>query len=522
MTASLRQPCLTPVSPRQCPQAALPPALSGCALGGDAHTGPYAVAAADRGPLGSGVAVSPPVSGDGRASEPAAERGGAGPGAAPGDAQRLTAAVLAWWSQQRQAWCFPLKTWRLALSSPDLAADRGCAWLPPQGWCWVLGAAWLCAVLASLRPTSPSSSPSSYHPCFSLSCVRRDARGGRAVVSLSAVRGLLAFAGGGERGLPSGRDDIPEDLRDPFYVDQYEQEHIKPPVIKLLLSSELYCRVCSLILRGDQVAALQGHQSVVQALSRRGIYVMEGDDTPVTEPELSRAPIKMSAHMAMVDALMMAYTVEMISIEKVVASVKRFSTFSASKELPYDLEDAMVFWVNKGVCRVFIGASRVLVACLPGTWWPAQQQRCGFSLHVVSPPCGHRFLTCCCDRCPHCSAWSQNCCAFNEVWALGRFDIGGRVSRLAPRAGALIPVGISGSTGQACQVACEFLLLCGIVLGTVLPQAGRLLTGLLHARHLRRSETPPPGAGPAPLLPLRRVGSAPLQCAPGPAQEGRG
>ncbi|XP_036711017.1 calmodulin-regulated spectrin-associated protein 1 isoform X5 [Balaenoptera musculus] len=144
-----------------------------------------------------------------------------------------------------------------------------------------------------------------------------------------------------------GRDDIPEDLRDPFYVDQYEQEHIKPPVIKLLLSSELYCRVCSLILRGDQVAALQGHQSVVQALSRRGIYVMEGDDTPVTEPELSRAPIKMSAHMAMVDALMMAYTVEMISIEKVVASVQRFSTFSASKELPYDLEDAMVFWVNK-------------------------------------------------------------------------------------------------------------------------------------------------------------------------------
>uniref|UniRef100_A0A8C7BCU5 Calmodulin regulated spectrin associated protein 1 n=1 Tax=Neovison vison TaxID=452646 RepID=A0A8C7BCU5_NEOVI len=144
-----------------------------------------------------------------------------------------------------------------------------------------------------------------------------------------------------------GSDNIPEDLRDPFYIDQYEQEHIKPPVIKLLLSSELYCRVCSLILKGDQVAALQGHLSVIQALSRKGIYVMESDDTPVTDPDLSHAPIKMSAHMAMVDALMMAYTVEMISIEKVVASVKRFSTFSASKELPYDLEDAMVFWVNK-------------------------------------------------------------------------------------------------------------------------------------------------------------------------------
>ncbi|MGH0166235.1 UNVERIFIED_CONTAM: hypothetical protein FKN15_062115 [Acipenser sinensis] len=144
-----------------------------------------------------------------------------------------------------------------------------------------------------------------------------------------------------------GIDNIPEDLRDPFYTDQYEQEHIKPPVIKLLLSSELYCRVCSLILKGDQVAALQGHQSVIQALSRKGIYVMDSDDTPVSESDLNCAPIKMSAHMPMIDALMMAYTVEMISIEKVVTSVKRFSTFSASKELPFDLEDAMVFWINK-------------------------------------------------------------------------------------------------------------------------------------------------------------------------------
>ncbi|XP_018609283.2 calmodulin-regulated spectrin-associated protein 1-B-like isoform X3 [Scleropages formosus] len=144
-----------------------------------------------------------------------------------------------------------------------------------------------------------------------------------------------------------GIDHIPEDLRDPFYTDQYEQEHIKPPVIRLLLSSELYCSVCGLILKGDQVASLQSHQAVVQALSRKGIYVMESDDSPVSEADLACTPIKMSAHIAMIDALMMAYTVEMISIEKVVASVKRFSTFSASKELPFDLEDAMVFWINK-------------------------------------------------------------------------------------------------------------------------------------------------------------------------------
>ncbi|KAM9392182.1 calmodulin-regulated spectrin-associated protein 1-B [Pholidichthys leucotaenia] len=144
-----------------------------------------------------------------------------------------------------------------------------------------------------------------------------------------------------------GIDHIPEDLRDPFYTDQYDQEHIKPPVIRLLLSCELYCRVCALILKTEQAASLQSHLSVIQALSRKGIYVVESDDTPVTEEDLACMPIKMSAHMPMIDALMMAYTVEMISIEKVVASVKRFSTFSASKELPFDLEDAMVFWINK-------------------------------------------------------------------------------------------------------------------------------------------------------------------------------
>ncbi|XP_029371273.1 calmodulin-regulated spectrin-associated protein 1a isoform X2 [Echeneis naucrates] len=144
-----------------------------------------------------------------------------------------------------------------------------------------------------------------------------------------------------------GIDNIAADLRDPFYTDQYEQEHIKPLIIRLLLSGELYCRVCGLILHAEQAASLQSHQSVIQALSRKGIYVLETDNTPISDLDLSSAPIKMSAHIHLIDALMMAYTVEMISIEKVVCSVKRFSNFSASKELPFDLEDAMVFWINK-------------------------------------------------------------------------------------------------------------------------------------------------------------------------------
>ncbi|XP_013861994.1 calmodulin-regulated spectrin-associated protein 1a isoform X2 [Austrofundulus limnaeus] len=144
-----------------------------------------------------------------------------------------------------------------------------------------------------------------------------------------------------------GTDHIPVDLRDPFYTDQYEQEHIKPPIIHLLLSGELYCHVYGLILHAEQAASLQSHQSVIQALSRRGIYVLENNTTPVSDLDLSSSPIKMSSHIHLIDALMMAYTAEMISVEKVVSSVKRFSNISASKELPYGLEESEVFWINK-------------------------------------------------------------------------------------------------------------------------------------------------------------------------------
>ncbi|XP_042634522.1 calmodulin-regulated spectrin-associated protein 1-B-like isoform X3 [Cyprinus carpio] len=148
-----------------------------------------------------------------------------------------------------------------------------------------------------------------------------------------------------------GEEHIPTDLRDPFYTDQYCVEHIKPLVLSLLLSSELYCRVCGLLLKGDQASALSSHQAVIQTLARRGICVREADDTPVSHDDLSSIPVKMSSHIPLIDALMMAYTVEMMAVERVVASVKRFSTFCASKELPFDMEDAMLFWINKVILK---------------------------------------------------------------------------------------------------------------------------------------------------------------------------
>lgn len=49
----------------------------------------------------------------------------------------------------------------------------------------------------------------------------------------------------------------------------------------------------------------------------------------------------------MIDTLMMAYTVEMISVEKVIACVQQYSSFFQATDLPYDIEDAVMFWINK-------------------------------------------------------------------------------------------------------------------------------------------------------------------------------
>ncbi|XP_026879794.2 calmodulin-regulated spectrin-associated protein 2a isoform X2 [Electrophorus electricus] len=143
-----------------------------------------------------------------------------------------------------------------------------------------------------------------------------------------------------------GTESVPADLKEPFYMDQYEQEHLKPPVAALLLSAELYCRAGSLILKSDAAKPLVGHDAVIQALAQKGLYVTD-QERLVTERDLCKRPIQMSAHLAMIDTLMMAYTVETVSVEKVVMCMKQYSTDYVEGDVPYDTEDAVTSWMNK-------------------------------------------------------------------------------------------------------------------------------------------------------------------------------
>ncbi|XP_014840259.1 PREDICTED: calmodulin-regulated spectrin-associated protein 2-like isoform X2 [Poecilia mexicana] len=149
-----------------------------------------------------------------------------------------------------------------------------------------------------------------------------------------------------------GSDAVPEELAEPFYRDQYNQEHLKPPVACLLQSAELYCRAGSLILRSDAVKPLLGHNAVIQALAQKGLYVTD-QDRLVTERDLTNMPIHMSSHLALIDTLMMAYTVEMVSVERVMSCINKYSPAEPLhgdglvQGLPYDTEDAIATWINK-------------------------------------------------------------------------------------------------------------------------------------------------------------------------------
>ncbi|KAL1023326.1 hypothetical protein UPYG_G00039280 [Umbra pygmaea] len=144
-----------------------------------------------------------------------------------------------------------------------------------------------------------------------------------------------------------GTDGIPADLTEPFYTDQYDQEHLKPPVTSLLLSAELYCRAGSLILKGDASKPLVGHDAVIQALAQKGLYVTD-QEMLVTERDLRNRPLQMSAHLAMIDTLMMAYTAETLNVGKVVLCLRKYAVHNnEDTNEPYDTEEAVTSWINK-------------------------------------------------------------------------------------------------------------------------------------------------------------------------------
>lgn len=62
---------------------------------------------------------------------------------------------------------------------------------------------------------------------------------------------------------------------------------------------------------------------------------------------INDSPFYVSAHIALVDSLMTAYATRAMKLENVVCSIRKYTKFSASNDLPTNLESICLFWLNK-------------------------------------------------------------------------------------------------------------------------------------------------------------------------------
>lgn len=87
-------------------------------------------------------------------------------------------------------------------------------------------------------------------------------------------------------------------MQEPLYKDQYDQEHLKPSISKLLVSPEIYCRAHALLMQAHGVSAppSQGSpgdaEALLQLLEKTGL-APKVQDAEVTQEDLSCVPIRM-------------------------------------------------------------------------------------------------------------------------------------------------------------------------------------------------------------------------------------
>ncbi|CAE1313065.1 CAMSAP [Acanthosepion pharaonis] len=144
----------------------------------------------------------------------------------------------------------------------------------------------------------------------------------------------------------SYEDQIPREFQDPFYENSDGVCLLKPQLVLKLASGEIYFLAYSNLF--PEVGSLHNFSTLIQTLSRRGIYVTDYDGHAVTESTLLQtAPFKVKSHLSLMDALMKCYTHKLVSIEKVVQAVRSLVNFDTCKELPNSVENALLFWVNK-------------------------------------------------------------------------------------------------------------------------------------------------------------------------------
>ncbi|KAJ8916210.1 hypothetical protein NQ315_016349 [Exocentrus adspersus] len=118
---------------------------------------------------------------------------------------------------------------------------------------------------------------------------------------------------------------VPENLKEPFYRDHENQEHLKPQIAGGLANAEIYCLALGNIYSDPNYHNLN-HWAILQTLARKGVYPNDASDAQLTETTLIQTnPLRTAAHMTVIEMIMQLYAREVVSGDRVTAAVQRFS-----------------------------------------------------------------------------------------------------------------------------------------------------------------------------------------------------
>ncbi|XP_028036101.1 patronin isoform X14 [Bombyx mandarina] len=145
---------------------------------------------------------------------------------------------------------------------------------------------------------------------------------------------------------------VPENLQEPFYRDHEDLEHLKPPICGGLANAELYCLALANMYSDPNYHSLN-HWNILQTLVRKGIDVPDPPDCALTETVLIQTnPLKMGAHMVVIEALMKLYAREVVTADRVWAAAQRFGATLPPINSASTHEAGILCWVN-AACAAF-------------------------------------------------------------------------------------------------------------------------------------------------------------------------
>ncbi|KRF79904.1 patronin isoform X22 [Drosophila virilis] len=139
---------------------------------------------------------------------------------------------------------------------------------------------------------------------------------------------------------------VPDNLKEPFYRDHENQERLKPQIVVELGNATLYCQTLSNLYSDPNYQSLN-HWSILQTLARKGVPVAESSDMPITETVLIQTnPLRINAHMSVIESLMVLYAKEISSGDRVVAAIRRISGSNYQAPAGQSYEQGLLAWIS--------------------------------------------------------------------------------------------------------------------------------------------------------------------------------